>query len=89
MRKRDELTDPNSCLNRARDSEMVFVLLGRDENAPATIRYWISRRIAHGKNQPGDEQVVEAEQIARIMEEERRPKGGPVPDPRDLSWGDY
>jgi hypothetical protein len=70
MRKRDELTTPDSCLARARDDEMVFVLLGRDEDAPDTIRDWIARRIRRGKNQPGDPQMAEAERCARIMEME-------------------
>ena len=30
MRKRDEMADPKSCLNRALDGEQLFVLLGRD-----------------------------------------------------------
>lgn len=33
MIKRDEVSNPNSCLNRAKDDEMVFVLLARDEAA--------------------------------------------------------
>jgi hypothetical protein len=68
MRKRDELTRPNSCLNKARDGEMLFVLLGRDEDAPETIRYWIRRRIRRGKNKPGDPKMVEAELCAQAME---------------------
>lgn len=70
MRKRDELTNPNGCMFRARDDEMTFVLLGRDAAAPDTIRAWIKRRIELGKNQPGDPQMVEAEECARIMEAE-------------------
>ena len=71
MRKRDEVSDPKSCLSRARDDEMVFSLLGRDEAAPATIRFWIAERIRLGKNQPDDAQLVNAERDARIMEQER------------------
>jgi hypothetical protein len=71
MRKRDELTTPGSCLARARDDEMVFVLLGRDEDAPDTIRDWIARRIRRGKNRSGDPQMVDAERCAQIMEIER------------------
>lgn len=37
MRKRDELNDPESCLNRARDDEQTFVLLGRDAAADELI----------------------------------------------------
>lgn len=65
MRKRDELTDSNSCLNRARDDEWTFVLLGRDRAAPVAVRAWIAERLRLGKNQPGDVQIVEAEQWAR------------------------
>jgi hypothetical protein len=71
MRKRDELTNPESCLNRARDQEMTFVLLGRDAAAPMAIRAWVAERIRLGKNRPDDAQVVEAEQCARTMEAER------------------
>lgn len=37
MRKRDELTDPNSCMNKASDDEWTFVLLGRDAAAPGAV----------------------------------------------------
>lgn len=73
MRKHDELTNPSSCLNRARYHEWTFVLLGRDAAAPAAIRAWIAERIRLGKNTPDDAQVVEAEQCARAMEAEQIP----------------
>jgi hypothetical protein len=72
MRKKDELTDPNSCLSKARDDEMIFVLLARDEDAPDTIRDWVARRIRRGKNQPGDVKMQEALWCAAIMEVEQR-----------------
>jgi hypothetical protein len=62
MRKREELTNPASCMSRARDDEMTFVLLGRDKAAPAAVRAWIEERIRLGKNQRTDAQIVEAEQ---------------------------
>jgi len=34
MRKSDELKNPKSCMSRAKDDEMTFVLLGRDIVAP-------------------------------------------------------
>jgi hypothetical protein len=71
MRKRDELTDPASCMSRARDDEMTFVLLGRDAAAPATIRFWIQQRLRLGKNKANDPQIVEAYECARTMEIER------------------
>ncbi len=71
MRKRDELTNPDSCMMRALDGEMTFTLLGRDKDAPGAVRDWIARRIASGSNQPDDSQMIEAEQCAQIMEAER------------------
>jgi hypothetical protein len=71
MRKRDELNNPDACMARARDDEMTFVLLARDEDAPGTIRDWIARRIRRGKNRPDDAQMLEAERCAQIMEAER------------------
>jgi len=67
MLKRDELTNPASCLNRARDDEMTFVLLGRDAAAPVAIRAWIEERIRIGKNRRDDEQIREAERCLYQM----------------------
>lgn len=67
MLKKDELADPNSCLNRARDDEMIFVLLARDISAPGTVLDWIRRRIADGKNKPNDDQLADAERCAFAM----------------------
>lgn len=78
MRKRDELTSPKACMVRAHDDEMTFVLLGRDAAAPATIRAWIAERVRLGKNQPGDPQLVEAEDCAATMEDERAPSAADV-----------
>lgn len=60
MLKRDEISQPGSCLNRARDDEYLFVLLGRDEAMANTIEFWIKERIRLGKNKPDDEQLLEA-----------------------------
>jgi hypothetical protein len=67
--KREELTNPASCMSRARDDEMVFVLLARDAAAPYAIRSWVQERIRLGKNQPGDPQIEEALSCAARMEE--------------------
>lgn len=71
MRKVDELFKRGSCLNRAQDDEMVFVLLARDSCAPAAIRFWCGKRILDGKNRLTDPQIVEALACADRMEEER------------------
>lgn len=70
MRKNREVADPNSCLNKARDDEMLFVLLGRDKTAAATIRHWCVLRVSSGKNQSTDPQIIEAIQCAETIEAE-------------------
>ena len=72
MLKRDELTTPNSCMSRAKEDEMTFVLLARDVAAPAAIRTWVEQRILLGKNCRGDVQIREALECAREMERQRR-----------------
>jgi hypothetical protein len=79
MRKCDELTSADSCLSRAHDQEMTFVLLARDLAAPATIRFWVAERIRLGKNQPDDPQLLEAIICANLMEVERERDGGIAP----------
>jgi len=71
MLKREVIDNPESCFNRARDQEQLFVLLARDPAAPAAIRAWIVERIRLGRNKPGDEQVREAYECAALMELQR------------------
>lgn len=70
MRKKDEISKHKSCLSRAHEEEMVFVLLGRDAAAPAAIRAWVAERLRLGKNAETDEQIVEALECANTMEAE-------------------
>lgn len=71
MKKSDELSKPDSCLNRAYPSELLFVLLARDPAAPIAIRAWLTERIRLGKNKIGDPQIVEALRLAEQMEQQR------------------
>lgn len=71
MIKREELANPQSCMNRATDDEMTFVLLARDPAAPLAIRCWVAERIGLGKNTADDQQIVEAMECARKMEQQR------------------
>lgn len=73
MLKHMEKADGHSCWNKARPNEMVFVLLGRDEAAPVTIRAWVAERIRLGKNREDDHQIQEALKCAEFMEENRVP----------------
>lgn len=71
MIKRDELADPTSCLNRARDDERVFVLRAHDPAAPSAIRRWADVRINLGKNKLTDPEIQSALELANGMEDER------------------
>lgn len=70
MRKKHELAKPESCLNKAKDEEMIFVLLARDKAAGATIRFWRYERIRLGLNEAHDSQMMEALTCAEIMDEQ-------------------
>lgn len=67
MIKREELTNPKSCMSRAHDEEMTFVLLARDAAAPVAIRAWVAERLRLGKNTADDPQIAEALECARKM----------------------
>ncbi len=72
MRKSDDLSDPNSCLNRAKDDELIFVLLGRDRAAPVAVRAWVEERIRSGKNQRTDTTILDAERwIEAVLAEQK------------------
>lgn len=68
MRKCEELIDPGSCLNKARNDELLFVLLERDRAFPATVRFWAEERIRLQLNLPGDPKIVSARAVADEVE---------------------
>lgn len=68
MLKVDEIQIAESCFNRARLRERIFVLLGRDKAAPAAIRAWAAERVRIGKNESTDAQITEALDCADRME---------------------
>jgi hypothetical protein len=63
MIKREELANPNSCLNKAADDEVIFVLRGKDDAFGAAVRGWIEDRIASGKNKETDDKIVDARNV--------------------------
>lgn len=79
MIKREELTNPDSCMSRAQDNEMTFVLLARDAAAGHAIRAWASERVRIGKNSWHDAQIVQALNCALVMDE-GRPEAQPAAD---------
>lgn len=70
MKKLKELNDPASCLNKAGDDELIFVLLERDPAAADTVKFWAQRRIDLGINTKEDDKIQEAltwaDSIARV-----------------------
>lgn len=65
MLKRDEVNNPNSCLNKAADDEPVFVLRAGDELAADVVRDWAARAAAAGAP---EDKVEGALAEARAME---------------------
>lgn len=72
MRKVDEILKADSCFNRAQNSELIFVLLERDEAAPIAIQSWIEARVRLGKNSADDSQIIEARKILDQMLKRRQ-----------------
>jgi len=77
MRKSEELTNPASCMSRAREDEMTFVLLGRDRVAAWAIRIWCALRWLVRKNRFNDPQITEALDCADAMDRDRAKEAKP------------
>lgn len=65
MIKREELSNPQSCLNKAGEEEPVFVLRGGDLLAPGIVRQWVVEAYKHGLP---IHKVEEAMALAEAME---------------------
>lgn len=66
MTKAEMLADPNSCWNKAKDDEPVFILLGRDPEGPETVDYW-SRKRRERKGKAADAECLDAFYVAGSM----------------------
>lgn len=77
MIKTDEISNEESCLNKAADDEPVFVLRAQDRLAPRVIRYWASRATVAGV--PAGK-VNEAYALAAQMEAWQATHTAKVPD---------
>lgn len=65
------------CLGRCRDDEPVFILVGRDLLAAATVRDWVTRATAAGVNPDKlDDAILDALAIERWV----AAHGGKIPD---------
>jgi hypothetical protein len=63
------------CYAAAKPNEPLFVLLGRDPNAPALVRAWADMREQQGED---PEKVAEARSCADAMEKHSRALGKPL-----------
>lgn len=69
--KFEEIHNPESCLNKARLDEMIFVLRATDPAAPATIQFWMDQRIQLGLNQADDVKLRRARHAMEAMIRQR------------------
>jgi hypothetical protein len=76
--KRDELINPEGCLNRAANDEPIFVLRANDELAASVVRVWAQYYYARKVALHGDlttkqrKKYDEALQLAQQMDDWRR-----------------
>jgi hypothetical protein len=61
--------DPKGCLARALPGEPMLVLLARDPDAPAAIRYWAERRARRQVQEPTPELIGDAEKIVGAVDD--------------------
>lgn len=70
MNKKDELADPNSCLNKnTTDDTVLFVLKDSDLAMGDTIRYWAEKRVELGLNRPTDKKILDALKVAEEVDQ--------------------
>lgn len=81
MKQRDELSSPNSCINKAEPDEWVFVLKSTDRHAPALVQLWATIRKLEGRTDPA--KVTEAFDCAEHMREWREAR--PLSPSMDLA----
>ena len=70
MRKSEETSNPESCLNKTAPEEPLFVLRANDELAPYIVRDWAVRYRVAKSRQPGGitpEQQAKYEEALEIV----------------------
>lgn len=76
MTKSQNITDPQSCWNKAREDQEIFILIEHDEAYPNTVRRWANERIDLGLNNWGDAKIRSALASADLVEAKLRNKNG-------------
>lgn len=77
--KRENLTNPKSCWNKAADDEPLFILRANDPVASKVVRIWAS--LSEGMKTQPRVKTGGAWQVAVAMENWREERLGPVPLP--------
>jgi hypothetical protein len=72
MKKIDEITTPDSCINKAENDEPVFVLRANDPLAAGTVDYWANQ--AEGTNIHEVYKINTARELAQEMRRWRAEK---------------
>lgn len=65
MLKRDEIANPNSCLNKAADDEPIFVIRAQDLSSGNLVRKWADAAETYGASAG---KVAEARALADLMD---------------------
>lgn len=63
--KREDGTFEDTCLDKVKPGETIFVLRAQDKLAPALVRRWAEEAVQHGCDPA---KVLEAGDISRAME---------------------
>ena len=72
MTRSENLSDPNSCFNKANNDEPIFVLRAKDLTSIQVIAYWIHLRIQSKMNTRLDTKMQNARELMAEMEKYAR-----------------
>lgn len=89
--KREELANPNGCLNKAADDEPIFVLRANDPVASSIVRAWADEYLMDKRENSTDgclthaqlSKAQEARGLANQMDGWRSMRRGHTHDPND------
>ena len=74
MLKREELFNPQSCLNKAEPEELIFVVRAKDPLAAQTVRHWAAMAVGVHEKEKIDEAISWAKRAEEFLETQSRPE---------------
>jgi hypothetical protein len=77
--KLEEQENPQSCLNKAKPDEPIFVMLGSDSLAPEVIRFWASLVIMRSGTEKSFDKARQALADAKQFEHYGAEHGSHIP----------